>query len=219
VIFGIIAVVATLYACWHPAQPGFFPMISITASVWSGDRLFAIGLGVTSVLHFANFCVFADQFALANSIALGRTIQVLSLISSVLLAPVGLFNMQDSFAHNTISFVAFLTMIAAMDAMIIREIRTQRQKFTLLRLICIAVAFWNLLGMAAPARVEETPIRFSLLGIFEYFVLIETAVLVGLLCNNFRQLQVIFCVDLREQAAEMTGDGVENPPVVVTAGL
>jgi hypothetical membrane protein len=219
VMFGVIAVVVILYARGHPAPLGHFPTISVAASAWPGDRLFAIGLGVTSVLLFANFCVVADQFALANSIALSHTIRVLSLISSVLLAPVGLFNMQDSIAHNTISFVAFLIMIAAMAAMIVGEVRTQREKFTSLKLICISIAFWNLLGMAALASVEETPIRFSLLGVFEYFVLIGTAVVVGLLYNNFRQLQVIFCVDLREPTAEITGDGVENQPIVVTADL
>jgi hypothetical membrane protein len=87
---------------------------------------------------------------------------VLSLISSVLFAPVGPFNMQDTLAHSTISFVPFLIMIAAM---VVGEIQTQREKFTSLKLICIAVTFWNLFGMAALVRVKETSIRFSLLGI------------------------------------------------------
>jgi hypothetical membrane protein len=220
VIFGVIAVVVVLYARDPPVQPGLFPTISITATLWPGDRLFAIGLGVAAILLFVNFSIVADQFQLANSTGLSRTILVLSLISSILLALVGLFNMQDSLtAHNTISFVAFLILIAAMAVMVVGEIRIQREKFTSLKLSCIAIAFWNLLGMAALTRVEETPIRFSLLGICEYLVLLGTVVVIGLFYHTFRQVQVIFSVELGEQTAETTTDGVENPPIVVTADL
>jgi hypothetical protein len=61
--------------------------------------------------------------------------------------------------------------------------------------------------------------RFPLLGICQYIVLLGTAVVVGLLSSNFTQPQVIFCVDLREETAEMTGNGVENAPIVITTDL
>jgi len=192
-----ILVVVILYATGSPSHPGIFPTVSYTAIPWPGNRIFAIGMGIAGVLIMAIFVVVSSQFQLGNAVVIGKALLYVSLVCGVLFALTGLFNLGEvGMLHSGTALALFLSLIAVNLLTAIGEIRINQRKFTVWKLIGPVICFCLLIAMVVLKQIKESAIQFSFLGFCEYIVLIIVSTALCLCYHNFKQLQIIFCVEM-----------------------
>jgi uncharacterized membrane protein YiaA len=195
----LIIVTGVLYATDSDPtpSPGQFPTISYTAMGFPANRLFAVGLAIISFLIVPIGIIESDVFHFWNAPIIGNLILYTSFITSILLFLIGQFNLAEiPLAHNLISWFGFCFVIVLNLLSVIGEIRTDQEKLTGVKLSCITVPICNLIGLAFISQIEENELRFNLLGVFEYVVVIGACVGTALYYFNFRRIQVLISVEM-----------------------
>jgi hypothetical protein len=153
----------------------------------------------------------SPTFFFWNAPIIGKLILYLSFVSSLLLFLIGQFNLGEiPVAHNLIAWFGFCRVVILNLLSVIGEIICGQEKWTALKLSCVAVPLCNLVGLAFISRVETTALQFNLLGAFEYIVVIGGCIGTALYYFNFQRIQVLFCVEIPSEDVPETDDLPKN---------
>jgi hypothetical protein len=198
----VVAITAVLYAFSDNSAPGPCPTISYTAIGFPANRFFAVGLALTSVLIVSLCFIQADVFRLIEAPVIANLIMYTSFLSGVLFFLTGQFNLGEMpVVHSMIAFFAFFSVIILNLYSLIGEIRTGKERLTAVKLSCVVVPIWNLVGLALLGQMEVTPVQFAIFGIFEYVVVLGGSIGAGLYFFDLRGVHVFFCVEMPQERA------------------
>jgi hypothetical protein len=215
-VFVLVIVTALFYAFGDSHAPGPCPTLSYAAMGFPANRFFAVGLALLSFLLII-LCIFeSDVFRLWDSPMVSNLIFYTSCATGTLFFLTGQINLGEiPDVHSLLSFFAFVTLLVVNLLSVIGEIRTDKERLTGVKLCCIIVPMWNLIGLAVASRLDETALQFAIFGIFEYIVVLGGCVGVALYFLNLRNVQVVLCVEMPPD--DPPGDAAETSELSVEA--